>query len=216
MVKINLLPHREAKRKQKKNAFYAMLMMSFVVGAGAVAATGSVIDHQISAQQQRNNFIQMENAKLDTQIREVASLKQEIEGLKARQKAVEDLQSDRNQPVHLMDELVKQVPEGIYLKSFKQNDQSVVLNGVAHSNERVSELLRNLGNNSPWLERPDLVEIRATSAGNKGSRRVYEFTVNVRIKRTTDVKPDGTGAPANVPAATTGFSDLTVPESRQS
>jgi type IV pilus assembly protein PilN len=216
MVKINLLPHREAKRKQKKNAFYAMLMLSFAAGAGLVAATGGVIDHQISAQQQRNNFIQTENAKLDKQIREVASLKQEIEGLKARQKAVEDLQSDRNQPVHLMDELVKQVPEGIYLKSFKQSDQSVVLNGVAHSNERVSELLRNLGNNSPWLERPDLVEIRATSAGNKSSRRVYEFTVNVRIKRATDVKPDGKGAPANVPAAAAGFSDVTVPESRQS
>jgi type IV pilus assembly protein PilN len=217
MVKINLLPHREAKRKQKKNAFYAMLMMSFAVGAGAVAATGGVIDHQISAQQQRNNFIQMENAKLDKQIREVASLKQEIEGLKARQKAVEDLQSDRNQPVHLMDELVKHVPEGIYLKSFKQNDQSVVLNGVAHSNERVSELLRNLSNNSPWLERPDLVEIRATTGGNnKASRRVYEFTVNVRIKRATDAKPEGTGAPANVPAAAAGFSDLTVPASRQS
>jgi type IV pilus assembly protein PilN len=216
MVKINLLPHREAKRKQKQNAFYAMLMLSFAAGAGLVAVTGGVIDHQISAQQQRNNFIQAENAKLDKQIREVASLKREIEGLKARQKAVEDLQSDRNQPVHLMDELVKQVPEGIYLKSFKQNNQSIVLHGVAHSNERVSELLRNLGNNSPWLERPDLVEIRATAAGNKGSRRVYEFTVNVRIKRATDVPSDGKGAPANVPAAAAGFSDVAAPDYRQS
>jgi type IV pilus assembly protein PilN len=216
MVKINLLPHREAKRKQKQNAFYAMLMMSFAVGAALVTVAGSIIDHQISAQKQRNDFIQMENTKLDKQIREVASLKQEIEGLKARQKAVEDLQSDRNQPVHLMDELVKHVPEGIYLKSLKQNDQSIVLNGVAHSNERVSELLRNLGNSSPWLERPDLVEIRATSAGNKASRRVYEFTVNVRIKRATDVKSDGAGAPANMPAAAAGFSDVPASDSRQS
>jgi type IV pilus assembly protein PilN len=97
------------------------------------------------------------------------------------------LQCDRNQPVYLMDELVKQVPEGIYLKWFKQTGQRVILNGFAQSNERVSELLRNLSNSSPWLERPDLVEIRAsTTAAGKDGKKVFDFTINVGIKRPRD------------------------------
>lgn len=183
MVKINLLPHREEKRKQKKNAFYAMLTMSFMVGAMAVILVGAVIGHRISNQQERNAFVSAENAKLDHQIREVASLKKDIEALKARQKAVEDLQSDRNQPVHLMDELAKHVPEGVYIKAFKQLGQNVSLSGVAQSNERVSELLRNLGNNSAWLYKPDLVEIRVAQSKGGVARRVYDFTITVGIKR---------------------------------
>ena len=214
MIKINLLPHREAKRKQRKNAFYTMLLMSFATGAVIVAAVGGIIEHQISAQNERNAFIQAENAKLDRQIKEVASLKQEIEALKARQNAVEDLQSDRNQPVYLMDELVKQVPEGVFVKSFKQTEQRVSLNGVAQSNERVSELLRNLGNNSPWLERPDLVEIRATQMSGKGTRRVYDFTINVGIKRTRDQKLEGSDSPESLtgtPASATALAKAPQP-----
>jgi len=182
MVKINLLPHREAKRKQKQQAFFGMLALALVAGVAIVVFGGAVIDLQIEEQNQRNAFIQAENAKLDKEIREVASLKQEIQALKARQKAVEDLQSDRNQPVHLMDELVKHVPEGIFLKSFKQTEQRVSMNGIAQSNERVSEFLRNLSNNSSWLHKPELVEIRAAQ-GSKGGRRTYEFTVTVNIRR---------------------------------
>lgn len=188
MVRINLLPHREARRKERKNAFFAMLALSLVLGGVIVLGVAGFIEHKISNQNQRNEFIKSENKRLDTQIAEIAALKQEIEALKARQQAVEDLQSDRNQPVYLMDELVKQVPEGIYLKSFKQTGQRVVLNGHAQSNERVSELLRNLSNNSPWLERPDLIEIRSTAAGQgKDAKKVYDFTINVGIKRPRDV-----------------------------
>lgn len=187
MIKINLLPHREAKRKERKNAFFAMLAISLVMGGLVVLAVAAFIENNISNQNQRNEFIKAENKKLDAQIAEIATLKQEIEALKARQQAVEDLQSDRNQPVYLMDELVKQVPEGIYLKSFKQAGQRVVLNGHAQSNERVSELLRNLSNNSPWLERPDLIEIRSTGTGQgKDAKKVFDFTVNVGIKRPRD------------------------------
>lgn len=193
MVKINLLPHREAKRKQKQQAFFAMLFAALAAGVAIVATVGGVIDHQIEDQNQRNAFIQAENAKLDKEIREVASLKQEIQGLKARQKAVEDLQSDRNQPVHLMDELVKQVPEGIFLKSFKQTDQRVSMNGIAQSNERVSEFLRNLGNSSTWLHKPDLVEIRVAQGG-KAARRSYEFTITVSIKRAGEQGVEGDSA----------------------
>jgi type IV pilus assembly protein PilN len=205
MVRINLLPHREVRRKERKTAFFAMLILSAFAGGLFVLAVGGIIAARISGQSERNAYIQAENAKLDVQIKEIANLKQEIEGLKARQQAVEDLQSDRNQPVYLMDELVKRVPEGIYLKSFKQAGQRVALNGYAQSNERVSELLRKLGNSSPWLERPDLVEIRAVSLGQgKDVRRAFEFTVNVGIKRQreADAAPAvAAAAIAAVPAA---------------
>jgi type IV pilus assembly protein PilN len=129
-------------------------------------------------------------------------LREEIDSLKARQQAVEDLQSDRNQPVYLMDELVKQIPEGVYLKSFKQEGQRVTMNGYAQSNERVSELLRNFGNNSPWLERPDLVEIKSTNVGQgRDAKRVFDFTVNVDIKRPRDKEQAPTGDAAT-PGAT--------------
>ena len=200
MVRINLLPHREARRKERKTAFVAMLIAAVFVGGLMVLAVGGVIATRIAGQNERNAFIQAENAKLDVQIKEIATLKQEIEALKARQQAVEDLQSDRNQPVYLMDELVKQVPEGTYLRSFKQAGQKVTLNGYAQSNERVSELLRNLGNVSPWLERPDLVEIRAASIGQgKDLRKAFEFTVNVGIKRSREA--DASTAVAPVAAA---------------
>jgi type IV pilus assembly protein PilN len=187
MIRINLLPHREQRRKQRKNAFIAMLVGAAIVGALVVLLVGIVIANRISSQTQRNEFIKAENRRLDVEIKEIATLKAEIESLKARQQAVEDLQGDRNQPVYLLDELVKQVPEGVYLRSFKQEGQRVALNGYAQSNERVSELLRNLSNNSPWLEHPDLIEIKAVAAGQgKDAKRVFDFTINVGIKRPRD------------------------------
>jgi type IV pilus assembly protein PilN len=196
MIKINLLPHREARRKERINAFYAMLLMALIMGAVVVLAVGGFIASKISMQNERNDFIKAENTRLDGEIKKIATLKQEIEALKARQQAVEDLQSDRNQPVYLMDELVKQTPEGIYLKSFKQSGQRVALNGYAQSNERVSELLRNLSNNSPWLERPDLIEIRSTGVGQgRSAKKVFDFTVNVGIKRPKENEQAVPGSP---------------------
>lgn len=203
MIRINLLPHREERRKQRKNAFIAMLAVAAVIGGLIVLLVGMVIANKISAQTERNAFIKTENAKLDNEIKEIATLKAEIEALKARQQAVEDLQSDRNQPVYLMDELVKQVPEGVYLRAFKQEGQRVVLNGYAQSNERVSELLRNLSNNSPWLERPDLIEIKVAPVG-KDAKRVFDFTVNVGIKRPRD-KDLPAGGIAVVPGTRTAI-----------
>ena len=201
MTRINLLPHREIRRKQRKKEFFSMLLLAAIVGAMIVFGIGAVIAGQVSSQEQRNQFIKAEIVKLDEQIKEIATLKQEIEGLKARQVAVEDLQSDRNQPVYLMDELVRQVPEGVYLRAFKQEGQRVVMNGYAQSNERVSELLRNLSNSSPWLERPDLIEIRSTGLGQgREAKKVFDFTINVGIKRPRDKdKPPGVAAAA--PAA---------------
>lgn len=205
MIKINLLPHREEKRKLRKKAFITLMVGSAIVAGAIVLTVGGVIANKISDQNQRNTFIKAENSRLDLQIKEVATLKADIDALKARQQAVEDLQGDRNQPVYLMDELVQQVPEGVYLRAFKQEGQRVVLNGYAQSNERVAELLRNLSA-SPWLERPDLIEIRSTSLGQgKDAKKVFDFTVNVGIKRPRDkdkaqVSAPGVNAPASAGA----------------
>ncbi|MGJ7915921.1 PilN domain-containing protein [Massilia sp. LXY-6] len=184
MIRINLLPHREAKRKQKRAAFAMLLAAGGLLGAALVLMVGGYNASRIAIQNQRNQVLKSANAELDVKIKKIANLKAEIEGLKARQQAVEDLQGDRNQPVYLLDELVRQTPEGVYLKSFKQDGQKVLLSGVAQSQERVAELLRNLSGNSPWLERPDLTEVRAaTLAQSKTGRKVVEFTLNVFIKR---------------------------------
>jgi type IV pilus assembly protein PilN len=184
MIRINLLPHREAKRKQKQTAFVAMLALGGLLGAALVLMVGGYNASVIATQNQRNQVLTSANAELDTKIKKIANLKAEIEALKARQQAVEDLQGDRNQPVYLLDELVRQTPDGVYLKSFKQDGQKVLLMGVAQSQERVAELLRNLSGNSPWLERPDLTEVRAAALEkSKTGRKVVEFTLNVSIKR---------------------------------
>jgi type IV pilus assembly protein PilN len=189
MIRINLLPHREAKRKQKQAAFAALMALGGLAGAALVLAVGGYNASRIAVQNERNLVLKNANAELDKKIGKIASLKAEIEALKARQQAVEDLQGDRNQPVYLLDELVRQAPEGVYLKSFKQDGQRVVLNGVAQSQERVAELLRNLAGNSPWLERPDLTEVRAAApAPGRGGRKVVEFTLGVAIKRARGVE----------------------------
>ncbi len=185
MILINLLPHREAKRLQRKRAFF--------VGVGAFALAGvavgliwySVLQQMTAAQQSRNQFLQTEIARLDAQIKDIATLRAEIDALKARQKAVEDLQTDRNTPIYLLDELVKQTPEGVYLTSIKQTGQVVAVTGVAQTNERVSEFLRNTLYNSPWLERPELVEIKVATltAANREQRRLFDFSMRLNLKR---------------------------------
>jgi type IV pilus assembly protein PilN len=208
MIRINLLPHREARRKQNKNAFFRMLILAGIFGGAVVLAVGLFIATKISEQTQRNAYITEENKKLDKQIEEIATLKQDIEALKARQQAVEDLQSDRNQPVYLLDELVKQVPEGVFLRSFKQEGQRVTMTGLAQSNERVSELLHNLNNNSPWLERPELIESKSGTVGQgKDTKKIFEFTMNVGIKRPRDKEKAQGGTTAGKVAAASGASD---------
>ncbi|GGE83174.1 PilN domain-containing protein [Massilia psychrophila] len=189
MIRINLLPHREAKRKLKRNAFAALLALGGILGVAVVLVVGGYNASRISIQNERNLVLKNANAELDKKIAAIATLKQEIEALKARQQAVEDLQGDRNQPVYLLDELVKQAPSGVYLKGFKQDGQRVTLSGLAQSQERVAELLRNLGGASPWLERPELTEVRAVPlAQSKTGRKVVEFTLAVAIKRPRDIQ----------------------------
>jgi type IV pilus assembly protein PilN len=192
MIRINLLPHREAKRKQKQAAFVALLALGGIAGVAVVLLVGAYNASRISIQNERNLVLKTANAELDKKIGAIATLKQEIEALQARQQAVEDLQGDRNQPVYLLDELVKQTPDGVYIKAFKQDGQKVTMNGYAQSQERVAELLRNLASGSPWLERPDLTEVRAsTLAQSKIGKKVVEFTLSVNIKRPRETEQAG-------------------------
>ena len=204
MILINLLPHREEKRKLRKQAFFAGLGLSAVAGLVVLVFWYGVIQQEISSQQARNDKLSAAILVLDEQIKSVATLKEEIDALKARQKAVEGLQTDRNMPVHLLNELVRQTPEGMYLKAIRQDGSSVLVSGLAQTNERVSEFLRNTANNSPWLERPDLVEIKAAgteattggSADKKAVQKLFEFSVRVSLKRPEAAPSAASGASA--------------------
>lgn len=198
MILINLLPHREAARKRRKDQFFTQLGLSALLGGVVCGAVFTWYQGQIAAQQSRNQFLQAEITKLDAEIKDIANLQREIASLRARQTAVENLQGDRNLPVHLLDELAAQLPDGVYLSSMKQDNQSVLLVGVAQSQERVSDLLRNLANNSPWLVRPELVEIVAAkpTASARDQRRVSNFTIRVSLKR-----PSAAGAATAVAPA---------------
>jgi type IV pilus assembly protein PilN len=166
--------------------------------------------NEISRQEERNTFVKGKNEELDGKIKEIASLRQEIDALKARQKAVEDLQSDRTVPVHLLDELVKYTPEGIFIKQIKQEEKKLTISGLAQSNEKVSELLRNLQSNTPWMEKPELIEIKSASLAASGAnagrepKRVFEFLLSTTIKSspTPDANAVKPLAQATVPAGT--------------
>lgn len=201
MILINLLPHREERRRRRKAAFFTGLGFAAVVGLLVVGLWYTVLEQMISTQRGRNDFLSAEIKKLDAQIKDIATLKAEIEALKARQKAVEDLQTDRNIPVYLLNELVKQTPEGVYLTSIKQTQQNVTVTGVAQTNERVSELLRNTAYNSAWLERPELIEIKAAQANNKDPRRLFDFSMRLSLKRPQAAAPAASAASSAIVAA---------------
>lgn len=198
MILINLLPHREAARKRRRESFYVTLGAAALLGGLIAGAAYVWYQTQISTQQSKNSYLQAEIKKLESEIKEISTLQAEITALKARQQAVEDLQGDRNMPVHLLNELVRQLPDGVYLASMKQTDRTVTLQGMAQSNERVSELLRNLGNGSPWLVKPELVEITAgtVTLNPRDQRRVANFTMRIGLKRPTDVAKPAAGAAA--------------------
>jgi type IV pilus assembly protein PilN len=192
MIRINLLPHREATRKRIRLQFFALL--GLFVGGGLLG-WGSVhlfIGEQISHQMSRNDFLKKENARLDKEIEEIKKLKEEVAALLARKQVIETLQGDRAQSVQLLDELVKQTPDGVYLRGVKQQGMKVNLTGYAQSNARVSTLMRNI-QSSQYIENPQLVEIKAATVNN---RRLSEFNMNMEVKRTAVTDPKQPAKPA--------------------
>ncbi len=207
MILINLLPHRQDKRRQRKRAFFVSLALCAASGVAIGLLWFSVLGQMTSAQESRNAFLKAEIARLDLQIKDIATLRADIDALKARQKAVEDLQTDRNVPVHLLNELVRQTPEGVYLTTIRQTGQVVAINGTAQTNERVSEFIRNTLYNSPWLEKPELVEIKAVAVttSTREQRRLFDFSMRVTLKRqqgatAAAVAPASAAAARPVPA----------------
>jgi type IV pilus assembly protein PilN len=213
VILINLLPHREAARQRRKEAFFATLGAAALLGGLICGGVYVWYQAQISSQQSKNTFLQNEIKKLELQIKDVATLQAEIAALRARQQAVEDLQSDRNMPVHLLNELVKQLPDGVYVNSMKQEGASVALLGVAQSNERVSELLRNLANSSEWFTSPELIEIVAASVNltPKDARRVANFSIKMQLRKPADLlKAAATAASASALSTATSASAVPV------
>ncbi|MBL8386836.1 MAG: PilN domain-containing protein [Hydrogenophaga sp.] len=202
MILINLLPHREATRKRQKDQFFTQLGLSALLGGIICGAVYTWYQGRISDQQARNAYLVKETARLDAEIKDIATLQAQIASLRARQTAVENLQADRNMPVHLLEELVAELPDGIYLRSMKQENQSVLLTGVAQSQERVSDLLRALSTKTTWLVKPELVEIVAANASvsAREQRRVSNFTIRATLNRPAGGAP----ATANPPPAAGG------------
>lgn len=196
MILINLLPHREVARKLRKDQFNVSLASTVLLGCLLGGLIFLWYQAQITGQQDRNRLLQSEISQFDLQIKDIAGLEGEITALRARQQAVEDLQADRNLPVHLLTELVTQLPDGVYVISMRQENQIVTLQGVAQSNERVSEFLRNLANNTPWFSKPELVEIVAGSVNltPRDIRRVANFTIRVHLVRASEAEKNKVAA----------------------
>ena len=179
MIRINLLPHREEKRKARRQQFYGLLGMVSVLALLMVFLGYTIISGYIAAQEAKNALLKKEIAVLDQQIEEIKRLKEQTQALLSRKQVIESLQRDRAEAVRLLSELVKQMPEGVYLQSIRQDGAKLTLTGFAQSNARVSTLMRNI-EASPWLEKPLLVEIKATMIDK---RRLNEFVLNASMKR---------------------------------
>lgn len=198
MIPINLLPHRAERRKALQRQFFGLAAGVLAAGVVAVVLVHGVLGQRIESQDSRNSYLQTQIAELDKQIDEIKKLKEQTQAMLDRKKVVEALQTNRTETVRLLDQLVRQLPDGLYLKAIKQANEVVNIVGYASSNARVSTLMRNL-DASPWLEQPKLVEIKATRVGNSN---VNEFNLDIRLTRAkAEVAP---AKPVSTNAAQTG------------
>lgn len=191
MIRINLLPHRELKRKAQQQQIAILAGVAGFLGIAAVWSVYAMIDGEIENQNARNQYLQSRIAVLDTEIAEIRNIKTQTQELLSRKLVVETLQNSRSEVVHLLDQLVRLLPDGVYLQSVKQNDQIITLIGYAQSNAWVSMLMRNL-ESSLWLESPLLVEIKAITVNNI---RQNEFNMRIKLRRTSI--DDVQNSPAN-------------------
>ena len=178
-IRITLLPHREEKRKARRQQYYGLLGLVSILAALLVLLANTIISGYISTQEAKNDFLKKEIAVLDKQIEQIKRLQEQSQALLARKQVIESLQRDRAEGVLLLSELAKQVPEGVYLRALKQDGTKVMLSGYAQSNARVSTLMRNI-EASPWLEKPELLEIKAVTVDK---RRLNEFNMTALLKR---------------------------------
>lgn len=197
MIRVNLLPHREEKRRARRQQFYALAGLVLALGAVIAIAVHSIISGYISSQEAKNTFLKSEISALDKEIDEIKRLKEQTDALLARKQVIESLQSNRAETVLFFNELAKQVPEGVYIRTVKQNGLTIGIAGFAQSNARVSTLMRNL-DASPLMERPNLVEIKSAM---QGTRRLSDFNLNVNVTR---VSPDDGKAGRKADAASAG------------
>lgn len=179
MIRINLLPHREEKRKARQKQFLILMGLTMVLGIAVGGFLYFVFDAQIEAQKRRNSYLTGEIASLDKQIEEIKRIREETASLLAKKQVVESLQSNRSEPVYLLDQLLRQLPEGLYLKSIRQTDTKVSVTGYTQSSARVSAFIRNI-ESSPYLENPNLIEIKAVQVNNQ---RANEFSLDFNLKR---------------------------------
>ena len=179
MIRINLLPHREEKRKARQKQFGILAGLAAVVGLVIAGLLWVFFDAQITNQQGRNKYLTTEIATLDKQIEEIKRIREETASLLAKKQVVEGLQSYRSEPVYLLDQLLRQLPEGLYLKSIKQTGVKLSVSGYAQSNARVSAFMRNI-EASPYLGNPNLIEIKAVTVN---TQRANEFILDFVIKR---------------------------------
>ena len=201
-MRINLLPHREQKRQARQRQFVSLAITLAILGVAIVALVHVILAARIDNQVARNTLLKTKIAELDAQIKEIDKLRDQIQQVLARKQVVETLQSNRNEAVHLLDQLVRQLPEGVYLTSVKQTDKKVQIVGYAQSNARVSTLMRNI-EGSPWLEKPELVEVKLVSVpaqGRTGPQNLNQFTLNFQIRRATPDALAGPGAPGKATA----------------
>jgi len=197
-VRINLLPHREQKRQARQRQFISLALSLAVLGLAIVALVHGVLAAQIENQKDRNNLLKKEIAKLDEQIKEIDRLRDQIQAVLARKQVVETLQANRSEAVHLLDQLVRQLPDGVYLRTIKQTNDKIQLIGYAQSNARVSTLMRNI-EASPWLTKPELVEVQlvpAPGAVAGSGAKLSQFTLNLQLKRAAP--PEAPRAPTAV------------------
>jgi type IV pilus assembly protein PilN len=200
MIRINLLPHREQKRQARQRQFVSLSIGLAILGVAVVLLGHVIFLAQIENQQSRNALLKTEIGKLDEQIKEIDKLREQTQALLARKQVVETLQSNRTEAVHLLDQMVRQLPDGIYLRSLRQSGAKVTLVGYAQSNARVSTLMRNI-ESSPWLTNPELVEIKSVPSPNNKDVRVNEFTLNVQLKKLAPPEePKPAAAAPNGPA----------------
>ncbi len=206
MIRINLLPHRAEKRKRRLIQFGALSAVSVIFGLVAWGVVHFAISARIDYQERRNNFLRGEIAKLDRQIEEIRKLREQVKSLMARKEVVENLQATRSDVVHLMDQMLRILPEGVYLKSLRQTGDQISIVGLAQSNARVSTLMRSI-QNSPWFTPPTLVEIHSVT----GKERQYEFSMVYNLtRRQLPAASPGKGAGA-LPANPSGAPGAVAP-----